>query len=199
MKIYALSVIQVPPGKASTTLSSATDLSSFSFYQRPSVGEFMQFFSKTIAERTPPGERQSVQENQYTAHVYNRGGAEQLAGVIITDHEYPVRPAFSLLTKLLDDFIAKVPVTSYASPAAISFPEANSYIAKYQDPRQADAIMKVQQELDETKIILHKTIESVLERGEKINDLVDRSNALSAQSKAFYKTAKKQNSCCVVM
>ncbi|EPS97160.1 hypothetical protein FOMPIDRAFT_1025152 [Fomitopsis schrenkii] len=199
MKIYALSVIQVPPGKASTTLSSATDLSSFSFYQRPSVGEFMQFFSKTIAERTPQGQRQSVQENQYTAHVYNRGGAEQLAGVIITDHEYPVRPAFSLLTKLLDDFIAKVPVASYASPAAISFPEANSYIAKYQDPRQADAIMKVQQELDETKIILHKTIESVLERGEKINDLVDRSNALSMQSKAFYKTAKKQNSCCVVM
>lgn len=76
------------------------------------------------------------------------------SGVIITDHEYPVRPAFSLLTKLLDDFIAKVPVASYASPAAISFPEANSYIAKYQDPRQADAIMKVQQELDETKIIL---------------------------------------------
>ena len=31
----------------------------------------------------------------------------------------------------------------------------------------------------------------MLERGEKINDLVDRSNALSAQSKAFYKTAKK--------
>jgi synaptobrevin family protein YKT6 len=37
----------------------------------------------------------------------------------------------------------------------------------------------------------HKTIESVLARGEKINDLVDRSNALSAQSKMFYKTAKK--------
>ena len=75
-------------------------------------------------------------------------------GVIITHHEYPVRPAFSLLTKLLDDFIAKVPVASYSSPAAISFPEINSYISKYQDPRQADAIMKVQQELDETKIIL---------------------------------------------
>lgn len=37
----------------------------------------------------------------------------------------------------------------------------------------------------------HKTIESVLQRGEKINDLVDRSNALSMQSKMFYKTAKK--------
>ena len=40
----------------------------------------------------------------------------------------------------------------------------------------------------------HKTIESVLERGEKLNDLVDRSNALSAQSKMFYKTAKKVRS-----
>lgn len=35
----------------------------------------------------------------------------------------------------------------------------------------------------------------MLERGEKINDLVDRSNALSMQSKAFYKTAKKVRSC----
>lgn len=43
----------------------------------------------------------------------------------------------------------------------------------------------------------HKTIESVLERGEKLDNLVERSNALSAQSKMFYKTTKKQNSCCV--
>ena len=52
--------------------------------------------------------------------------------------------------------------------------------------------MKVQAELDETKIVLHKTIESVLERGEKLDNLVERSDALSAQSRLFYKTAKKQ-------
>jgi synaptobrevin homolog YKT6 len=52
--------------------------------------------------------------------------------------------------------------------------------------------MRVQAELDETKIVLHKTIESVLERGEKLDSLVERSDALSAQSKMFYKTAKKQ-------
>ncbi|TFK80439.1 snare protein YKT6 [Polyporus arcularius HHB13444] len=199
MKIFSLAVVLTPPNGSAVILSSASDLSSFSFYQRGSVSEFMTFFSKTVSERTPPGQRSSVQENSYTAHVYNRGGAEQLAAVMIADQEYPVRPAFSLLTKLLDDFIAKVPQASYNTPSAISFPEINMYLQKYQDPRQADAIMKVQQELDETKIILHKTIESVLQRGEKINDLVDRSNELSAQSKMFYKTAKKQNSCCVVM
>jgi len=199
MKVYSLSVVLAPPGKPCTILSSASDLSSFSFYQRGAVGEFLGFFTRTIVDRTPAGQRQSVQENSYVAHVYNRGGAEQLAAVIVTDQEYPVRPAFSLLTKVLEDFAAKVPTASYANPSAISFPEVNTYLQKYQDPRQADAIMKVQQELDETKIILHKTIESVLQRGEKINDLVDRSNALSMQSKAFYKTAKKQNSCCVLM
>jgi hypothetical protein len=47
--------------------------------------------------------------------------------------------------------------------------------------------MKIQKDLDETKIVLHKTIEKVLERGEKIDDLVAKSDGLSAQSKMFYR------------
>lgn len=74
--------------------------------------------------------------------------------VIVTDSEYPVRPAFSVLNKLLDEFSSKVPQSSYGKPSAISFAEITTYIQKYQDPRQADTIMRVQQELDETKIIL---------------------------------------------
>ncbi|KAF8816412.1 snare protein YKT6 [Phlegmacium glaucopus] len=199
MKIYSISVVLAPPSGASVVLSNASDLSSFSFYQRGSAGEFMTFLSKTVSERTPQGQRQTVQEQSHVAHVYNRGGPEQLAAVIITDEEYPVRPAFSLLTKILDEFTTKVPQSSFSNPSSISFPEITTYIQKYQDPRQADTIMRVQQELDETKIVLHKTIESVLQRGEKLDNLVERSNALSMQSKMFYKTAKKQNSCCVIM
>jgi len=40
-----------------------------------------------------------------------------------------------------------------------------------QDPAQADKLAKIQQDLDETKIILHKTIESVLDRGEKLDQV----------------------------
>jgi synaptobrevin homolog YKT6 len=80
MKIYSISVIQAPTSGPCTVISNATDLSSFSFYQRGSVAEFMTFMSKTVAERTPQGQRQSVQENNYTAHIYNRGGAGQIAG-----------------------------------------------------------------------------------------------------------------------
>lgn len=80
-----------------------------------------------------------------------------LLGVIIVDAEYPLRPAFSLLAKVLDEFSTSVPQSSYGNPSSIQFPQLQTYLEKFQDPRQADAIMKVQAELDETKIILVRT------------------------------------------
>lgn len=59
-----------------------------------------------------------------------------------------------------------------------------------------DAMTRLQADLDETKIILHSTISAVLQRGEKLDDLVAKSEDLSSQSKMFYKTARKTNQCC---
>ena len=44
---------------------------------------------------------------------------------------------------------------------------------------EADKILKIQRELDETKVVLHKTIDSVLAQGEKLDNLVDKSTDLS--------------------
>jgi synaptobrevin family protein YKT6 len=135
----------------------------------------------------------------YVGHCYAR--SEGLAALIISDGEYPVRVAFSLLNKVLDEYLAKHPKTEWenaSSNSGLDFPELDDYLKKYQDPHQADTIMKVQQELDETKIVLHKTINSVLERGEKLDSLVDKSEALSSSSRMFYKQAKKTNSCCTI-
>ena len=135
----------------------------------------------------------------YTFHAYGR--SEGLAGIIISDHEYPALVAHQLLSKIMDEFLSRNPRSTFAtaSPNSIPFPPLKEYIVKYQDPGQADSIMKVQRELDETKITLHKTIESVLERNVKLDDLVNKSEGLSSQSKMFYTQAKKQNSCCLVM
>lgn len=129
-------------------------------------------------------------------HVYVR--ADNLAAVLIADHEYPQRVAHTLITKVLDDFTAKVPAPLWATGTenSIDFQTVAGYLAKYQDPREGDALTKIQDDLDETKIILKNTIEAVLERGEKLDDLVEKSAQLSFQSKTFYKTAKKTNSCC---
>jgi len=58
--------------------------------------------------------------------------------------------------QVLDDFALNVPAASWpvGSEAAISFPQLYTYLAKYQNPREADAMTKIQDELDETKIIL---------------------------------------------
>jgi synaptobrevin family protein YKT6 len=160
------------------------------------VEEFMTFFCKTIVERTIPASRQSVKEGEYMCHVYVR--ADNLAGVVISDHEYPTRVSHTLITKILDEFSQKVPAANWPNLTErdVAFPQLNSYLAKYQNPREADAMTKIQEDLDETKIILHHAIESVLQRGEKLDDLVSKSEGLSIQSKAFYKTARKTNSCC---
>jgi synaptobrevin family protein YKT6 len=162
----------------------------------------MTVFSKTVAERTRPGQRQDVEEGgtlfshlekthsnlpsiDYTFHAYGR--TEGVCGIIISDHDYPALVAHQLLSKVVDEFLAQHPRSTWAnSNPTLSFPELKDYIVKYQDPHQADSIMKIQKELDETKIVLHKTIESVLQRGEKIDDLVAKSDGLSAQSKMFY-------------
>ncbi|KAG0237470.1 synaptobrevin-like protein ykt6 [Mortierella sp. GBAus27b] len=198
MKLYAIFVVRndAKPAKA---IVEAKELSSFGFFQRSSIGEFMTFMAQTISEKTQPGQRQSIEQGEgsnYVGHVYAR--AEGVAGVVVTDKEYPTRVAFGLLNKVMDEFITKNPNKSLWTQEQVSFPELQQYVVTYQDPKQADTISRVQRELDETKIILHKTIESVLERGERMENLVERSDALSSQSKMFYKTAKKQNSCCII-
>ncbi|CAG9806162.1 unnamed protein product [Chironomus riparius] len=195
VKLYAISIF-FKASEEAKVLKSHYDLQSFSFFQRGSVQEFIQFASKTITERTSPCTRQSVKQDVYMCHVYVR--SDNLAAVLIADHEYPGRVAHTLLTKIMDDFSAKVSSDQWSNGTeqSISFTQLPAYLTKYQDPREADPLTKMQNDLDETKIILRNTIEQVLIRGEKLDDLVSQSEELSAQSKAFYKTAKKTNSCC---
>lgn len=147
----------------------------------------MTLFAKTVAERTRAGQRQDVEEQDYTFHAYGR--SEGVCGIIISDHEYPALVAHQLLSKVVDEFLTAHPKTSWGTTdGSVTMVELKDYLTKYQDPHQADSIMKIQRELDETKIVLHKTIESVLQRGEKIDDLVAKSDGLSNQSKMFYRT-----------
>ena len=90
----------------------------------------------------------------YMCHVYVRG--DSLAGVLISDHEYPNRVSHTLITKVLDEFAGKYPASTWPTlkESTTDFQQINVYLAKYQNPREADAMTKMQDDLDETKIIL---------------------------------------------
>jgi len=198
MKLYYIGVLNNTRSPA-VQLCAEFELSEFSRFTRNEYGNFMTMISKTVAERTKPGQRQSVEEQDYVVHCYAR--SEGVAGVIITK-DYPHISAHSVLSKLMDQFLTEKTVATINAATtdnSLQFPALQEFIQTYQDPNQANSIAKIQQELDETKIILHKAIDSVLQRGEKLDDLVAKSSDLSSQSKMFYKSAKKQNSCCVVM
>lgn len=199
MKLYSITVLYKGSDGKVKKLCSTSDLQSFGYFHRSGIQEFMDFTSKIITERTNVAQRQSVREQEYMCHVYVR--SDSLSGVLISDHDYPTRVSFTLLNKVLDDFATKHAAFQWstAGDSGLPYPELIDFLDKYQNPREADAMTKIQSDLDETKIILHNTIEAVLARGEKLDDLVEKSEGLSLQSKTFYKTAKKTNSCCTLL
>ncbi|MCP9258644.1 Synaptobrevin YKT6 [Dirofilaria immitis] len=181
--------------------------------------EFMIFTGKLLVERSALSSRSSVKENEYFCHTFIR--QDGLSGICITDAEYQQRIAFTMLRQVLDDFAANVPpfqwkamenncfnalstpvLKAMLSQAQIKTEKDCTYtglpelLMKWQNPRKADAMTRVQEEVEETKIVLHNTIQSVLERGEKLDDLIAASEGLSNQSKLFYTQARKMNKCC---
>ncbi|KAH7284757.1 hypothetical protein KP509_34G069200 [Ceratopteris richardii] len=131
-------------------------------------------------------------------HSFNRGG---LCAVAFVDAQYPMRSAFSVLTKVLDEYQQTFGNSwqNVEFDKSDAWPYLNEALVKYQDPAEADKLLKIQMELDETKHILHKTIDSVLARGEKLDSLVEKSTDLSMASQVFYKQAKKTNQCCTML
>ncbi|XP_027353929.1 VAMP-like protein YKT61 isoform X1 [Abrus precatorius] len=224
MKITSLLVLKCT-GEGSdpspVILAIASDVSHFGYFQRSSVKEFIVFVGRTVAKRTPQGQRQSVQHEGpcrinpafsvimlsfslipirflYKVHAYNRNG---LCAVGFMDDHYPIRSAFSLLNQVLDEYQKSFGESwrSVQEDGTQPWPYLNEALTKFQDPAEADKLLKIQRELDETKIILHKTIDSVLARGERLDSLVEKSSDLSAASQMFYKQAKKTNQCCTVL
>ncbi|CAB3402248.1 unnamed protein product [Caenorhabditis bovis] len=198
MKLYSVQVLHKNPENSNVKImKTAFDLSSFSFFQRGSVQEFMTFTGKLLVERSGLGARSSVKENEYMCHCYVRN--DGLSAVCVTDAEYQSRVAMSCLGRVLDDFTAKVPAVQWAgikSEKDCLYTGLPELLTKWQNPRDADPMTRVQEEVEETKIVMHNTIQSVLDRGEKLDDLVKKSENLSDQSKLFYTQARKMNKCC---
>lgn len=154
------------------------NLSAVGYFERKALVEFTKFSSKTIYERTNVG-RHTIVQGDYLIHVAKMN--DNRSCIIITDIEYPER-------------VAQV----FASENINKGDEMVIDWETIQDPSKIDKVFKIQTELDDTMIVLHDTIEKVLERGEKLDDIVKRSSELSTQSKLFYTATRKNNRCCLI-
>ena len=197
MQIIHLALLRTSAPGDAVVLSQCSDLAQFGFFERPTVRQMLQFFAKTVCGRVSPGQRVSVDQEEmegYRVHAHVR--ADGLAATATCDAEYPARAAFSLLARALAEFERASP--GWRAGLERDWPPLAEHLRRARDPKAYDRIAKIQGDLDETTDVLHKTIDNLLERGEKLDSLVERSDDLSKQSKMFYKQARKTNSCCVV-
>ncbi|GIX73689.1 synaptobrevin homolog YKT6 [Caerostris extrusa] len=187
--MYYLAVIRKQSLKGAI-LSSCSDFSSFGFFQKKSAREFMRFSSLMLVGRTEPDTKISVREQTYVCHAFVQ--SNRLAAAAVTDDEYPPNVVHICLSQLLSDFESYLPPRIWKrAEDTVEFPGINVIFEKYSSPKNLDLVTTTQGQIDETKIILHQTLESILQRGEKLDELVNKADDLSLQAKTFYKSARE--------
>lgn len=183
MKLYAGYLLKVSNDSNFEKIWSMKNLSEFGYFERNTAGQYMDFFSTTVANSIDVGSRHSVEEKGYKINAYHCN--EGIVGIIVTNAEYPNRVAYNMINELLNVGETK---------------ECDVIFQKYKNVNEADKLTKLQNDMAETKVIMHHNIDSVLKRGENLDNLIKKTEELDDASKLFYKKAKKLNSCfCVVM
>lgn len=87
-----------------------------------------------------------------------------LGAVMIADKEYPGKVAIKILHDLLVLFQKTVAPNQYQAAEKdieVKFPQLEEMIKKYQDPKEADKLLKLEFELGQTQMILNKTMNDV--------------------------------------
>ena len=122
------------------------------------------FAGRTTAARCPKGSRITIKlkEVPVQCHCYRR--VDGLTGIAVSSNEYEERVAHSLITKLISEFEKKYGNQwnrVKADTQNMPFDTINELLKQYQNPEEADKMLKLQKNLDEIKGIMHKNIEEV--------------------------------------
>ncbi|MES1914884.1 MAG: hypothetical protein MHM6MM_006911 [Cercozoa sp. M6MM] len=176
------------------------ELGEFSFFRRPTMREFLTLGARTVVERTALGSRTSVRMQDDMPFVCHcRVRADSLAACVITDTEYHEMAAHNLLNLILKDFDTAVGPRRWQNTqqdGAVTVPEIAEKMRQYQDPEEADKLLRIQRNIDEVMEIMHRNMEEILRRGETLDSLASKADDISAASYGFYRTAKRNNQCC---
>ena len=183
---------------------SEMNLTDLWFYQRGIAKDLINFNAMTIAGRIPKGNKGSITLENDVGRCHCWVTKDGIAATAMTCNDYPERAAYTLLNKIIFDFGDKFNgtdvLTKDPTPGKqLEFPELEVYLRDWQNPHEADKLLKIEKELEEVSTIVHKNLKDLLERGEAMEELMDKSETLNQASVAFYKQAKKNNTrCCNV-
>lgn len=181
-------------------MSEVYNLSEYGFLTKGTIKEYIKFASRNMAARTGPNQRQNIKyQPENLDMIFNACCAtstDKISVVVITRDTYDLRVAHVLIEKVFD----KVN-TDITNPAVDINTNYGLYtlLEQFQTPEKVDNIKRIENDLDETKEVLVDGIQKLLERGEKLEDLVKQSEDLSFASKAFHQKSRELNRCCTII
>ena len=181
-------------------LSEVYDLSEYGFLMKGTIKEYIKFASRNMAARTGPNLRQNIKYQPENLDITFKGccatSNDKISVVVITKDTYDMRVAHALIEKVLDRVN-----TNIINPVKDTNINYGLYalLEQFQTPEKVDNIKRIENDLDETKELLVDGLGKLLLRGEKLEDLVQKSEDLSFASKAFHQKSRELNRCCNII
>jgi len=172
------------------------DLSFVNMFWRGAMRENIKFQSKVIAGRTRPGCTESIQVLEGIGKGHAWVHPQGIGAVAFVTDKYPMRVAFGLLEKAVQIFLDQQAgqLDDLLVPPGVRL-QVETVFKNYQSPCDADPLMRIQASLDEVHCEVHKSMESILRRGECMDSLINKSSELSQSSKKFARMAEQNNGC----
>ncbi|ETV95735.1 hypothetical protein H310_10808 [Aphanomyces invadans] len=131
----------------------------------------------------------------YDQHIFHYVVDNGITYLCMADNDFKRRVPFQFLEDLKNRFLATYGERGQTAIAFAMNAEFQHVIQRqmeyYNASPDVDTVARVQQSLDDVKDAMVENIEKVLDRGEKFELLVDRTDKLSQQSFVFNRKAKK--------
>jgi len=145
---------------------------------------------KILAKITATDEKKVLQYDSYHFCYVAAGG---ITFMCMTEKDLGTRIPFAFLENVREDFASKCgdrAKTSVAFGLTDEFgPTLQQLMTYYSEDPNVERLARVQRQAEEVKQIMVENIERVLDRGEKLDLLVDRTDQLSRTSADFRKKA----------
>lgn len=184
MKIYTLRIQE--EGK---TQQSYHNYDNYGFFERDTIKQVAQAFLEIVGQRISDFKKTTI----YQVDIEKMKDA--IVYVYKSSHiDYCLICDEMIKKDMISIFLGELSHCSTNNQREKLFEDFNNNPHKYQSK-----IDKIQKEINNTKEVIHKNIEQMLNRGESLDNLMVKSGELNDLSIIFYKKAKKTNKCCIIL
>jgi len=155
------------------------------------VGNFAEVTEQIISKIAMENHKLTYSHGDYLIHYICEN---KLIYMCITDNEFERSRAFLFLADIKQKFIQTYGLQVATAIAYAMNTEFSKNLAEqmlfFSQSREVDAISRVHGQIDELKDIMVKNIDSLRDRGEKLELLVNKTENLSNNSVAFRKASR---------